>query len=175
MLKLARATILCTALTLAACSSLPLTEKKVTANLEFQFGQHAEIQLDNDLDPALKDAFLKWVNDGVYTQTPVYRQLPGIFILTGKPRLAGQGFVAGQVPLPEAWREGNGDVGTGDVGLVTHADGTVGPELILKYGPGLITCCEAPQNLRIGTISKGSFKLRSVQRGDNLISVGLKR
>jgi hypothetical protein len=165
---------LATALLISACSSMsgetPTRSapppSPTMAQLTFQNGQTATLKLDGD--PALRAAFLKFAAAGAYTETPVYRQLPGIFILTGKPRLAGQGFVTGQ-PMPQ----GKSEARFGQVGLVTHADGTVGPELVLIYGPSVTTCCEAPANLRLGTITEGKWSLRHVQRGDNLTSIAI--
>ncbi|RYD48359.1 MAG: hypothetical protein EOP85_03700 [Verrucomicrobiaceae bacterium] len=145
------------------------------ADATFQFGQNLTIKLDPATgNSGLQQAFAGWVEQGVYTNTPVYRQLPGVFVLTGKPRLAGGTFIEGSSPtrtkpdqreFPEA--------SVGQVGLVTHADGTVGPELIFIYGYSVTACCEAPQNVRIGKIVKGRSSLKSVQRGDNLQSIAI--
>ncbi len=178
-MKLTPKALILAALALSACTpAIPrstYTPPSYKAEATFQFGQGVTIKLDESTgNTGLQKAFRGWVEQGVYTNTPVYRQLPGVFVLTGKPRLAGQGYVMGgepsktkpdQTKFPEA--------GAGQIGLVTHADGTVGPELILIYGHSLTTCCDAPQNIRIGKITSGKSSLKSVQRGDNLQSIAI--
>lgn len=173
MLNTLKFGLLAVALVLSSCAGAPAAKPKPkpqpTASLTFQNGETVTIQLAGR-DPALEKAFQKWVKQGVYTQAPVYRQLPGIFVLTGKPRLAGNGFVSGPTPTtnPEKPNKAPPETKTGQVGLVKHADGTYGPELILMYGKAIVSCCEAPANIAIGTITKGRNNLHRVQRGDNL-------
>ena len=162
-------------LALAACASqpdpnhIPRPAPPKVATLTFQNGQTATIKL-NGKHPALENAFRQWVAQGTYTEIPVYRQLPGIFILTGKPRLAGQGFITGEIPASESSLK---SVGYGQIGLVTHMDGTVGPEIILMYGQGVVNCCDEPANISIGRITDGKWSLRNVQRGDNLTGIAI--
>lgn len=160
-------------LTLSACAGMPL-QRPPEAHLSFQSGQQVTVDVTAQ-DPALKAAFLKWARRGVYSQTPVYRQLPGIFVLTGKPRLAGNGYLPGQAPTMnlEDPKTKPAEAKNGDIGLVIHADGTVGPEIILVYGYGIVACCEAPANIRIGKITSGKSALGSVQRGDNLTGIAI--
>lgn len=176
--------LLLAALVLAACSSqqqLPRSTPKpppqpaYKADAIFQFGQGVTIKLDPSTgNSGLQESFKEWVQQGVYTNTPVYRQLPGVFILAGKPRLGGQGFVEGGEPsrTKPNQREFK-EASFNHVGLVVHADGTVGPELVFIYGVSVTNCCEAPQNVRIGKIVKGRSSLKSVQRGDNLQGIAI--
>lgn len=174
-----RLTLLAGATLLAGCySAIPRHKPKaapppVTAQASFQFGQTANVLLDASGNTGLQQAFQQWVRQGVYTQTPVYRQLPGVFVLTGKPRLAGQGFVMGTQATLEPKQKKFPEAKAGEAGLIIHADGTVGPELILIYGHSVTSCCEAPQNIRIGKITSGKSALKSVQRGDNLQSIAI--
>lgn len=142
------------------------------AALYFQFNQQVKLQL-LDEDPALLGAFTKWVNSGVYSQTPVYRQLPGIFIIAGKPRLKGEPFVRGTLATPLPKNKKPKEASKGYAGLVIHADGTVGPELVLTYGRCFRAYCEGPANIRIAKITDNSGALGTVQRGDNLISIAI--
>lgn len=170
--KILNKLILIVALALAACAHTLLTNAP-SAQLTFQNGQQATVRLDAG-DPALQKAFLQWAGQGVYAQAPVYRQLPGIFVLAGKPRLAGHAFVSGQSPTPLLKNAKPEEASTGQIGLVTHADGTVGPEIILIYGHALRTCCQAPANILIGTITSGESSLHTVLRGDNLVNITAK-
>ena len=159
------------ALILASCTASAPSGPPTLAQATFQNGQVVQIKLDPNLDPALKTAFENWVAQGVYTNSPVYRKLPGIFLLTGKPRLAGYGFQSGVIPTPNPKGKTPPSTTSSNIGLVVHADGTVGPELILQYGIGVVSCCEAPQNIRIGILTKGALKLHQVERGDNLQNI----
>lgn len=169
----------CYVLTLAAllilggCASQP-AHKRPVATFTFQNGESVTVKLMGK-DPALEAAFMGWAAQGAYTQTLVYRQLPGIFVLTGKPRLAGNGFMAGQSPTPNPEKPDKKPAPTkiGQIGLVMHPDGTVGPEIILMYGYKVVTCCEEPANIAIGTITGGRKSLGTVQRGDNLQSIAI--
>ncbi len=149
---------------------------KPFVEMVFQEGQKVRVQLLGQ-DAALENAFMSWVEQGVYTNAPVYRQLPGVFVLAGKPRLKGEGFVIGTAPAPQFDEKGQSvapkveEATTGYMGLVVHADGTVGPEMILVYGKAVGACCEAPKNIRIGAIRMGRLILNDVKRGDNLLGV----
>lgn len=151
---------------------------KPEAEMVFQEGQKVRVKMLGQ-NAELENAFMSWVVQGVYTQAPVYRQLPGVFVLAGKPRLKGEGFVMGTGLTPVMNKQGQmvtpevKDARMGQIGLVVHADGTVGPEVILVYGACLRTCGEAPANLRIGTIEQGMLGLRDVLRGDNVAGVSL--
>jgi hypothetical protein len=142
------------------------------AELSFQFNQQVTLELLNE-DPALTEAFLKWAKDGVYANTPVYRQLPGIFVLTGKPRLKGTAFIAGTNPTPDPKGKPARDATMGYAGLVIHADGTVGPEIVLTYGRCFRAYCEGPANIRFAKIGDGQGSLGAVQRGDNLMNIAI--
>ncbi len=176
--------LLAVTLVLAACSGSGYTYKahakpalpKPFVEMVFQEGQKVRVQMLGQ-DAELENAFMSWVEQGIYTHAPVYRQLPGVFVLAGKPRLKGEGFVMGTAPAPQVDAKGQPvapkmyDSSVGHVGLVVHADGTVGPEMILVYGKAVGACCEAPKNVRIGAIRSGRLILESVKRGDNLLGV----
>lgn len=173
MLKHLNTLILATTLILSACAThkpAPVPLGPTIAQLTFQNGQTATIKLDGK-HPELETAFQQWAANGTYTQTPVYRQLPGIFILTGKPRLASQSFQPGAIPTPLPDNKKPAATGVRGVGLVVHQDGSVGPELILHYGPAILNCCDFPANIRIGTIQTSTSNLATIQRGDNLQSL----
>ncbi|PZP38477.1 MAG: hypothetical protein DI585_07280 [Pseudomonas fluorescens] len=160
-----RAVLLTAALFASACASS--VNPKQNLELTFQNGQTAIVKL-NDTNPEIRNAFLNWVDQGVYAQTPVYRQFPGVFLLAGKPRLKGEGYISGPgTPLKPKHPH------YGQIGLVIHADGTVGPELLMVYGVGLTSCCEAPQSIVIGRITSGKGDLGTVQRGDNLQTIAI--
>ncbi|TKW60464.1 MAG: hypothetical protein DI628_06055 [Blastochloris viridis] len=181
---LGRMGLMAVALVLAACSGNGYTYKahakpalpKPFVEMVFQEGQKVRVQMLGQ-DAELENAFMSWVEQGVYTNAPVYRQLPGVFVLAGKPRLKGEGFVMGTAPAPQVDAKGQPmapkvhEAGVGHLGLVVHADGTVGPEMILIYGKSVGACCEAPKNVRIGAIREGRLILESVKRGDNLLGV----
>lgn len=161
-------------ITLAGCASANQKSAPVGPNLvmQFQNGQSITVELFNR-NQAVQNTFLAWVGQGVYTNTPVYRQLPGIFILTGKPRLAGRGFMPGPAMVQ---LEKQPSAKTGQMGLVVHADGTVGPEIYLQYGYTLRECCTAPATIPIGKINNmatGKKTLASIERGDNLINIAI--
>lgn len=139
--------------------------------ITFQNGQHASIMLGKN-QPALKKQFLGWVQQGVYRNAPVYRQVPGDFLLTGKPRLAGWGFIKGLYVENVAKQH---SAHYGQVGLVVHADGTVGPELIIKYGFSVQSCCLDPANVEIGKITSGSASLAKVPLGDNTLGIAIRQ
>jgi len=164
------------ALLLGSCAARqPMVDLPVV-ELDFEGGQRVQVRLLG-MDAGLENAFMGWVEEGVYTEAPVYRQLPGVFILAGKPRLKGEGFVPGTILTPEVNRKGEivvrerPEARAGYVGLVVHADGTIGPELIAIYGRDPRGCCEAPANVRIGVITGGRHALREVMRGDDLVKV----
>jgi hypothetical protein len=168
--------LLAAALLLTACAENPLViapTKAVpgpTVTITFQNGQTADVLLSGR-NPALEYQFLQWAKQGVYNQAPVYRQLPGIFLLAGKPRLSGFAFIDGRYTENLGQQKGTRHM---QAGLVTHADGTVGPELILQYGWGVRSCCEAPANVTIGRIMEGRRSLPAVQRGDYITGIAIK-
>lgn len=163
------------ALVLAACSSSltaqqpPLPRPQMQAS--FQQGQTITIKLAGKNGP-LENQFAEWVREGVYTNAYVYRQLPGVFILAGKPRLQGMPFVdGGSVQDPKK----QSSTHYGNIGLVTHADGSIGPEIILYYGWSVRECCQTPANVTIGTITSGQSSLGKVQRGDLLTNIAIQQ
>lgn len=159
---------------LAGCTTQPTVSPPPIGKLvvEFQGGQTATINLDKKgADYRLNSAVATWAKQGYYNGQFVYRQVPGYFLLAGKARLNGhvpeQGisYVGLQADgtmaeLPEAHM--------GQVGAVVHANGTVGPELMLQYGWSLADEGTEPQNIRIGTLEEGKGNLKSVQRGDKI-------
>lgn len=183
---LGRVILGCLALLLAACGSSGYRYKasehakppvpRPVAEMVFQGGQKLHVRMAGE-HAELEGAFMSWVAQGVYTEAPVYRQVPGVFVLAGKPRLKGEGFVMGTAPAPQVDAKGQPvapklrEPGVGELGLVKHADGTFGPEVIIVYGLDPRACCEAPQAVRIGTIEEGRRGLREVLRGDNVLGV----
>lgn len=183
MPKLPQALFLSFALLLAACGSsltdapaalrapfskdtpLPRPQMQVA----FQQGQTVTIKLAGKNGP-LENQFVEWVREGVYSNAFVYRQLPGVFILAGKPRLQGLPFVDGR-EVENLKKQPQTHYGS--VGLIVHADGTVGPEMILYYGWSVRECCQTPANVRIGTITSGQSLLAKVQRGDVLTNIAI--
>jgi hypothetical protein len=139
-----------------------------TLHLTFQGGQSAEVSVIPN--SPFKDALMGWADAGVYNGTPVYRNMPGVFLLTGKPRLAGNNFVQG-VPMPTPAHDVSNLPGRAEAGLVVHADGTVGPELIVRYGTCILSACERPQAVRFGYVTRTTGNLKDILRGDRLESV----
>ena len=135
----------------------------------FQNGQQAQVLLGKKHEH-LKEHLLAWIQQGVYRNSPVYRQVPGDFLLTGKPRMAGWGFVKGMY-LENLAKQPSARYG--QVGLIVHADGTVGPELIIKYGFSAQNCCLDPANVQIGKIITGKAALGKVKLGDNLLGIAI--
>ncbi len=153
---------------LSGCASLPFSGSSAGQKytLEFQGGQTAEINITSN-HPGIQTAIKAWIEQGLYNQAPVYRQVPQQFLLVGKPRLTGQPYFSGPALTSET------KIGTqniGNVGLVVHADGTLGPELMLHYGIRALSCCQNLQAVTIGTITRGSRNLATVKRGDTLLS-----
>lgn len=145
----------------------PLLAKRETraplrqqATVMFERGQSVTFTYDENtpLTPYVR----QWVLSGVYNGASVYKQVPGVLVMVGKGRLDGRAFVPG--PGKPEPRPVSAD-STHAVGLVVHADGSVGPELSIRYGRGVWGCCDAPQTVFIGYVQSESH-LADVQRGD---------
>lgn len=111
---------------------------------------------------------------GYYDDQYIYRDVPGAFVLTGKARLSNRPTVAGPY-VPKETLDKLGDVGTGEVGLVTHVDGTVGPEFILRYGMMIRDQETQPANVKIGVITAGKEALEAAEKGDKVTKVTIIR
>lgn len=145
--------------------------------VEFQGGQTALINLDEKTaDYALNGAIAQLAAQGYYNGNIVYRQVPGYFVLLGKARLSGQPTLPGVYgvglgangkvrQLPEA--------GEWQVGAVVHANGEVGPELLLQYGWSVVDAATELKNVRIGTLQAVEGKLLNVRRGDKVVAIRL--
>lgn len=156
---------------LASCATQPKAPPPPPIGklvVEFQNGQTAVVNLDEkQAHYGLSQFVAGLAGQGYYNGQFVYRQVPGYFVLAGKSRLTAQTALpglygpAGITPtLPEAQ--------SGQVGAVVHADGAVGPELILQYGWSVADEDTEPQNIRIGTLKMVHGSLKSVQRGDKI-------
>lgn len=114
------------------------------------------------------------IERGYYNDQYIYRDVPGAFVLTGKARLSNRPTMAGPY-VPKDEIEKLGDVGTGEVGLLVHVDGTVGPEFILRYGMMLRDQETQPQNVLIGKLTEGQDALEAAQKGDKVARVSVVR
>ncbi|MBI1309001.1 MAG: hypothetical protein GC129_03955 [Proteobacteria bacterium] len=163
---------LAVALALAACNGMaPEVFNQPTTLpgevvLEMENGQTATLRITSQ-NPALTGFIKAMVGRGYYNDQYFYDQTPGSFVLVGKARLSGRPTVAGPYIKIDAKNQPD-SAGTGEVGMVVHVDGTVGPELILRYGFMLRDRDLQPQNIAVGRITSGKSALGALHKGDKL-------
>ncbi|NBX86079.1 MAG: hypothetical protein EBQ80_02390 [Proteobacteria bacterium] len=117
------------------------------------------------------------LSSGYYRGQYIYRQVPGVCMATGIATLSGwRNARAMQLPMQQS-KGGFKPIkttttGPGTVGLLRHANGTIGPELVIHYGINPLEKCPLPAT-RIGKITQGRDALRQTKKGDKILTTQL--
>ena len=182
MHKLSHRVLLAVVLMLAACSGMKMSDftpanpfaesgSGPTITMKLENGQTVTLILTTRVDE-LAQFTRVMIERGYYDDQYIYRDVPGDFVLTGKARLSGRPTLAGPY-IKDA--DKMDAVTTGQVGLLIHQDGTVGPEFILRYGRMIRDRETQPANVAVGYIKSGKDVLEAAQKGDKVFRTTIVR
>lgn len=169
-------------MTLGACSSIQnsiqTTWCDLTCSPPASQGMVLVIQLEHDRlvyelnmrNPELVEALIRHAETGYYDGMYIHRSVPGLFVETG------EGNWINRTPWKEAVMDHRGDsAGFGQLGFVQNADSTYGPDIIFVRGSTMLEESLIPVNTNVGFIIEGIQALKTLKKGDRIISMAIRR